>query len=339
MHGRDSNRWRGLSKTIWFIVPAAGRVALAEICLRQLRRTCDALTAEGIHATAVVVADDENLATARHLGFGTVERDNRFLSRKFNDGIQYALDPDLQSPPSGVGCYEVIGRRAYQGFSTGETFVMRLDRNAEARAIARRNIRLVGRGVLTYPRDAVTPPDGWDGQPVDYICPFGSDDFADHRLFLSLPGPGEVRGFRLAAFVNEDATQIVSRSIDYTGGVGIRIYPREVLRLLDYRPADEHRERGCDTSILVNVARAAGGPEFLRVRYGDLHEWQIVDWKTRGEQLTPYEAITARHRRGTQHPDPFRVLSGLFPDEALREMRHHYQTINQLRQEEVAANG
>lgn len=51
--------------SLWFIVPAHGRAQLARICLGQLRRTCDALNAEGIAATAVVIADDENLDTAR----------------------------------------------------------------------------------------------------------------------------------------------------------------------------------------------------------------------------------------------------------------------------------
>ena len=86
--------------SLWFVVPAHGRVELARICLRQLRRTCDALALEGVEATAVVVADDENLNTARALGFGTVERNNAFTSRKFNDGIQFALDPEWNPRPA-----------------------------------------------------------------------------------------------------------------------------------------------------------------------------------------------------------------------------------------------
>jgi hypothetical protein len=78
--------------SLWFVVPAHGRLELSRICLRQLRRTVDELSLEGIDASAVVVASDENLDTARELGFGTVERNNRFLSRRFNDGIQLACD-------------------------------------------------------------------------------------------------------------------------------------------------------------------------------------------------------------------------------------------------------
>lgn len=86
--------------SLWFIVPAHGRAQLARICLGQLRRTCDALNAEGIAATAVVIADDENLDTARELGFGTVERDNSFTSAKYNDGIQVACDPEYNPRPA-----------------------------------------------------------------------------------------------------------------------------------------------------------------------------------------------------------------------------------------------
>lgn len=83
-----------------FVVPAHGRLAMSRICLRQLRRTCDALEAEGVRASAVVVACDENLDTARELGFGTVERDNRFLSRRFNDGLQLACDREFNPWPA-----------------------------------------------------------------------------------------------------------------------------------------------------------------------------------------------------------------------------------------------
>jgi hypothetical protein len=86
--------------SLWFCVPVAGRESLTGICLRQLRRTCDSLTHEGIDATAVIVGDDANLDTAHELGFATVERDNRYLSRKFNDAIQLACDPRYNPRPA-----------------------------------------------------------------------------------------------------------------------------------------------------------------------------------------------------------------------------------------------
>ncbi len=86
--------------SLWFVMPVHGRLPLASICLRQLRRTCDSLAENGIEATAVVVGDDENLDVARDLGFGVVERDNQFVSRKFNDGIQLACDPAVNPRPA-----------------------------------------------------------------------------------------------------------------------------------------------------------------------------------------------------------------------------------------------
>ena len=81
-----------MTQSLWFVVPAHGRAELARICLRQLRYTCDRLEENGVRASAVVVACDENLDTARELGFAWVDRDNRFTARKFNDGIQLACD-------------------------------------------------------------------------------------------------------------------------------------------------------------------------------------------------------------------------------------------------------
>lgn len=88
--------------TLCFVVPAYRRFELTRVCLRQLRRTCDALTAEGLESTAVVVGDDENLELAQLLGFATVRRDNKPLGRKFNDGLEYGASPKF------LGCDYVM---------------------------------------------------------------------------------------------------------------------------------------------------------------------------------------------------------------------------------------
>lgn len=76
--------------SLWFIVPAHGRLEKTRACLRQLARTCDALEREGVAATAVVLADDANLKAAREAGFAAVSRPNSPLGRKWNDGYEYA---------------------------------------------------------------------------------------------------------------------------------------------------------------------------------------------------------------------------------------------------------
>lgn len=77
--------------SLFFVVPARGRLEKTRVCLRQLRRTCDALAEMGIEATAAVVADDENLDTACECGFWRVVQRNQPLGRKWNDGYQCAL--------------------------------------------------------------------------------------------------------------------------------------------------------------------------------------------------------------------------------------------------------
>lgn len=240
--------------SLWFVMPAHGRQELARICMRQLRRTCDALEENGVRASAIVVADDENLDTARGLGFAWAERNNRFLGRKFNDGIHVACDP-------------------------------------------------------TYNR-----------HPVDYVVPIGSDDWIDWRLFTDLPARDTMVGFRSLSFVDETGTSLAAHRLDYEGGCGIRIYPRHVMQRLGYRPCDEYRRQGCDTSILVNLRRVGA---LRHVEHRDTDPLQIVDWKSPGEQVTPYAQVAARHKT-LFAGDPFDLLAGRFPSEALEEMSRHH---------------
>ncbi len=243
-------------KSLTFVMPVHGRLDLAGICLRQLRRTCDALTANNLRASAVVVSDKETLRKLdpTALGFAAMERENDFLSARFNDGIMLATDP----------------------------------------------------------RYAV--------QPADYVVPFGSDDWADHRLFLEpLPAPNEVQGFQHVCFVKESGTEICPTFLNFEGGCGIRIIPRELVAPLDYRPCDEDRGRGCDTSILVNLRSHHG--DRLKVKHFDAPAHWIVDWKTKGEQLNPYRNVTFWHR---SEGDPFAVLADHYPAEALEEMQAYY---------------
>lgn len=75
---------------VWFVTPAYLRFGLTEVCLRQRATVIAALAEAGIEGRCVVVADDENLDIARGLGFDVVERDNEWLGRRFNDGMEYA---------------------------------------------------------------------------------------------------------------------------------------------------------------------------------------------------------------------------------------------------------
>ena len=245
-------------RSLWFIVPVHQRLGLATVCLKQLRRTCDALYENGIEATAVVISDYQSLRDLGviEMGFATIIRDNEFLSRRFNDGIQLATDPN------------------------------------------------------------------YNPGPADFVVPCGSDDWVDHRLFLEpLPEPDTIQGFQYMCFVNELGTEISTRFLDYQGGAGIRIIPRQLVAPLGYRPADEDRERGCDTSILRNLKRHHG--DHLKVKHFLAPPEWIVDWKTKGAQLNSYHQIANLHQ-GEVRRNPFEVLAGFYPDEALEEMEAHY---------------
>lgn len=77
-------------QSLAFVTPAYGRYELTAICLEQRKRLIKDLRERGIDATCIVIANDENLDTAKDLGFLTVERNNLFLGRRFNDGFALA---------------------------------------------------------------------------------------------------------------------------------------------------------------------------------------------------------------------------------------------------------
>lgn len=77
---------------LWYSTPCFQRYDLSRICFAQRKWAIEKLASRGIEANCVVVADDENLDIAREFGFATVERDNEWLGRRFNDGYQYAIE-------------------------------------------------------------------------------------------------------------------------------------------------------------------------------------------------------------------------------------------------------
>lgn len=251
--------------SLWFVCPVFGRRELAQICLTQLRRTCAALEANGVDASAVVVGDCELLGFASDLGFATVRRDNQFLSRKFNDGIQFAMDNRYANAP---------------------------DANGRVR-----------------------------GPAADYVVPIGSDDWVDWRLFLNLPDTRTLVSFPRMSFVSEDGMELTAVHLDYPGGSGVRIWPRHALKATGFRPADEDRTRGCDTSILVNVQRAYPN---LEIESRESDPRQIVDWKTAGANVNPYDTVANRWR-GSSMGDPFEALADIYPEHALKDMSAHYR--------------
>lgn len=243
--------------TLWFLVPCHGRFEMARACLRQLRRTCNTLVDGGIEATAVVVADDENLDIARDIGFGTIEQENAPLGRKWNDAYQLACDPS------------------------------------------------------------------YNPRPADFVVPIGSDDWVDPALILSAPLDENVMTcFRRAAYVREDGRKLARLTITYAGGIGIRVIPRALVAAARYRPAEEMRRRAIDTAVHTGLRKAlgAGNP---RIVYHELHDLQVVDFKSPTSQLNTYKTCL-RFARSEESEDPWGELATIYPAEAIEEMQAVY---------------
>lgn len=75
---------------LWLVSPVHGRYGLTRICLEQRARVVDELRGHGIDVGVVVIGDDENVETARELGFHTLERPNA-LGLRINDGMEWAF--------------------------------------------------------------------------------------------------------------------------------------------------------------------------------------------------------------------------------------------------------
>lgn len=76
--------------SIWFVTPAWKRYGLSAVCFEQWSQVQATLAERGVDLRVVVIADDDNIELAQAFGFDTIEQDNRWLGRKFNDGIEYA---------------------------------------------------------------------------------------------------------------------------------------------------------------------------------------------------------------------------------------------------------
>lgn len=160
---------------------------------------------------------------------------------------------------------------------------------------------------------------------ADYVVPFGSDDWIDPALIAArLEAGGDVQCSRRSAVVDEDGKRLARLTINYGPGLdfgdGVRTIRTSLLRGCNYRPAQEDARRAIDTSVWLEIRQA--NP---RVTFTELHPLQIVDFKSRGEQLNPYDGF--QHDRRIQIEEshtPWEELATIYPEEAIREMREVY---------------
>ena len=80
-----------LVPSLWLIIPAYERYDVTRVALPEIAWACKELQSRhGIEATALVIADDDNLSIAREYGLQTLRRANSPLGCKWNNGYEYA---------------------------------------------------------------------------------------------------------------------------------------------------------------------------------------------------------------------------------------------------------
>jgi hypothetical protein len=132
---------------------------------------------------------------------------------------------------------------------------------------------------------------------ADHLVPFGSDDVIDLNLLLEpMPSGRQIRCCRQTAVVSPDGRQIAELAVNYPGGDGVRIWTRETLEQVGFRPANDRRDRGIDGSMNDHLLAVTGRrPEYV---YADLHPLQVIDFKTdTPDQRTSFRACASGEDR------------------------------------------
>lgn len=236
--------------SLLFITPAHQRHELTRLCLEQRVWACQQLSEHGVDASSVVVACDANLDAARDLGFYTVERDNKWLGRRWNDG------------------HELAHR---EGF--------------------------------------------------DYTFPIGSDSWIDPWVLMMLAGRPPVDTIiftRWYSMIHATGERRLTVKIDSPFGVGFCI-PTELMRGVGWRPCDERRPRGCDTSTL----RTLTAIQDVRFSYHEYHPLEYVAFQSGKTQITSYDKLQ-RVYRGRQSGDPFAGLADVYPKHLVERAVAYY---------------
>jgi glycosyltransferase involved in cell wall biosynthesis len=154
---------------------------------------------------------------------------------------------------------------------------------------------------------------------ADFFVPCGTDDWLDPDYLAEIPRPNEIRASRWATSIREDGRRMLQFYIDYEGGDGIRIIPRDLLKPTGFRPAEDHRQRAIDTSVWQTLRRKSRGFRFVY----STDPLNIVQFQSTAPQLNAYAALKRRFRHH-ETERPFDALRERYPDDlvALAERRY-----------------
>lgn len=157
---------------------------------------------------------------------------------------------------------------------------------------------------------------------VDYVVPFGTDNWIDSLLVSRLPSDGAIVCHRTCSLVHEDGTRMVTLNVPYDGGDGIRCMPASLLEVLAFRPCEEDRERATDTSMHRRLGRKLGkNPPF---EYVDLHPLQIVSFQSVEQQLNTYADCAAAFGV-EERTDHWERLAEHYPPQAIADVKEVYE--------------
>lgn len=155
---------------------------------------------------------------------------------------------------------------------------------------------------------------------AEFILMAGSDDWIHPDYLHGIDPSGEtVHTTRNAAVVREDGRLIAYLDVPYTGGEGLRVWPRRLLERCGFEPVPRGKQRAIDTNVLAAVAATGGEPVF-RYRRGGMHE--IVDFKT-ATNLNTYREVVGAFGV-TEEPDPFNRLRRDYPGWLVDEVEAVY---------------
>ncbi len=161
---------------------------------------------------------------------------------------------------------------------------------------------------------------------VDYVVPFGTDNMVLPELIAAqVPKRKHAIGaHRRFTIVHQDGWRGQVLNVDYEGGDGIRVIPAALLEPVAYRPAEDDRARGIDTSIWNSITRAHGKPP--KFEYVDVHPLQVVGFQSADVQLNDYSSLRALFSEGDERRDIWEYIRTRYPagvvDEARQVMRN-----------------
>lgn len=157
----------------------------------------------------------------------------------------------------------------------------------------------------------------------EYVVPIGSDNWIDPELVVAqMPPEGMIGAHRLCLMIHESGVRSCPLRIHYDGGDGIRTIPSSILEPLDYRPAEEDRNRAIDTSIWTRLGRA--NRRMPGLHYVDIHPAQVISFQSADEQLNHYWQLRSAFRAGDEREDHWDELARYYPAQAIAEVREIY---------------